>query len=142
VVPLGAMAYVAIATPAYAKAHCRGGLTPHNFRDIPFIAFNRKDDMQADFVARAFGLRRVGLNQVFVPSSEGQVRAVLDAWGVSVVPELLVRGLVQQGALVNVLPQHTHAIDLYWHCWNLQSEVLDGLTAALEGAAASALARQ
>jgi LysR family transcriptional regulator, chromosome initiation inhibitor len=142
VVPLGAMAYVAIATPAYAKAHCRGGLTPHNFRDNPFIAFNRKDDMQADFVARAFGLRRVGLNQVFVPSSEGQVRAVLDGWGVSVVPELLVRGLVQQGALVNVLPQHTHAIDLYWHCWNLQSEVLDGLTAALEGAAASALARQ
>ncbi|MBK0391412.1 LysR family transcriptional regulator ArgP [Ramlibacter algicola] len=142
VVPLGAMAYVAIATPAYAKVHCRGGLTAHNFRDSPFIAFNRKDDMQADFVARAFGLRRVGLNQVFVPSSEGQVRAVLDGWGVSVVPELLVRGLVQQGALVNVLPQHTHAIDLYWHCWNLQSEVLDGLTAALEGAASSALARQ
>ena len=142
VVPLGAMEYVAIATPAYAKAHCRGGLTPHNFRDIPFIAFNRKDDMQADFVARAFGLRRVGLNQVFVPSSEGQVRAVLDGWGVSVVPELLVRGLVQQGALANVLPQHTHAIDLYWHCWNLQSEVLDSLTAALESAAASALARQ
>jgi LysR family transcriptional regulator (chromosome initiation inhibitor) len=28
------------------------GLTPHNFRGVPFIAFNRKDDMQTEFVAR------------------------------------------------------------------------------------------
>jgi LysR family transcriptional regulator (chromosome initiation inhibitor) len=142
VVPLGAMAYVAVATPAYAQVHCKGGLTPHNFRDIPFVAFNRKDDMQCEFVAKAFGLRRVGLHQLFVPSSEGQVRAVLDGWGASVVPELLVRGLMQQGALVNVLPQHAQAIDLYWHCWNLQSEVLDALTAALVRAAGASLARQ
>jgi LysR family transcriptional regulator (chromosome initiation inhibitor) len=30
-------------------------------------------------------------------------------------------------------------IQLYWHCWNLASEVLDSLTAALTRAAASAL---
>jgi LysR family transcriptional regulator (chromosome initiation inhibitor) len=37
-----------------------------------FIAFNRKDDLQAEFVAQAFHLRRVSLNQLFVPSSEGR----------------------------------------------------------------------
>ena len=60
----------------------------------------------------------------------------------SVVPELLVRGLLAQGALVNVLPGHALPIQLYWHCWNLQSEVLDALTGALVGGALSALARQ
>jgi LysR family transcriptional regulator (chromosome initiation inhibitor) len=30
-------------------------------------------------------------------------------------------------------------IQLYWHCWNLESELLDALTAALKGAAAEAL---
>jgi LysR family transcriptional regulator, chromosome initiation inhibitor len=142
VVALGAMDYVAVATPAYAASHCRRGLDAHNFRELPFVAFNRKDDMQAEFVARAFGLRRVALNQVFVPSSEGQVRAVLGGWGVSVVPELLVRGLLAQGALVNLRPGTALPIQLYWHCWNLQSEVLDALTGALAAGAVSALARQ
>jgi LysR family transcriptional regulator, chromosome initiation inhibitor len=139
VVPLGAMNYVAVAAPEYARTHCPKGLTPHNFRGLPFVAFNRKDDMQREFVSKAFGLKRVSLSQLFVPSSEGQVRAVLAGWGVSVVPELLARGLLDQGLLVNVAPAHAVPIQLYWHCWNLQSEVLDALTAALTKAAASAL---
>ena len=142
VVGLGAMDYIAIATPDYARQHCPKGLTAHNFREQSFIAFNRKDDMQCEFVAKAFGLRRVGLNQVFVPSSEGQVRAVLAGWGVSVVPELLVRGLLAQGALVDLLPGRALPIQLSWHCWNLQSDVLDALTDALVRGALSALARQ
>jgi LysR family transcriptional regulator (chromosome initiation inhibitor) len=140
VVPLGAMRYIAIAQPQYAREHLPQGLGPHNFRDTTFIAFNRKDDMQAEFVARACGLKRVALDQVFVPSSEGQVRAVLSGWGVSVVPELLVKGLMDQQRLVDVAQGHTVAVQLYWHCWNLESEVLDSLTAALTQAARTALA--
>jgi LysR family transcriptional regulator (chromosome initiation inhibitor) len=140
VLPLGAMRYIAIAQPDYARQHCPQGLTPHNFRDVVFIAFNRKDDLQAEFVMKAFGLKRASLNQVFVPSSEGQVRAVLAGWGVSVVPELLARGLVEQGQLVNVGGSFSLPIQLYWHCWNLESDVLDQLSAALTNAAAQALA--
>jgi LysR family transcriptional regulator (chromosome initiation inhibitor) len=70
-VPLGAMRYVAVAAPEYAAQHLPQGLTPHNFATVPFVAFNRKDDLQAEFVSRAFGLRRVALRQMFVPSSEG-----------------------------------------------------------------------
>lgn len=140
IVPLGAMDYVVVASPAYAQAHCPQGLTAHNFRDMPFLAFNRKDDMQSEFVGKAFGLKRVALNQIFVPSSEGQVRAVMAGWGLSVVPELLVRGLIDSGQLVNVLPASRLPIQLYWHCWNLESVVLDQLTAALTRAAADQLA--
>lgn len=140
VVPLGAMNYVAVAAPDFARERLQGELTPHNFRKAPFVAFNRKDDMQAEFVGKAFGLKRVTLSQLFVPSSEGQVRAVLAGWGVSVVPELLVRGLLAQGQLMNLAPAHSLQIQLYWHCWNLQSEVLDSLSTALTRAAASALA--
>ncbi len=140
VVPLGAMRYVAVAAPDVARQRLGGQLTPHNFRSVPFVAFNRKDDMQSEFVAKGFGLKRLSLSQLFVPSSEGQVRAVLAGWGVSVVPELLVRGLLAQGQLVDVAPGKALPIALYWHCWNLQSEVLDTLSAALTQAAAKALA--
>ncbi|RZJ02232.1 MAG: ArgP/LysG family DNA-binding transcriptional regulator, partial [Haliea sp.] len=139
VVPLGAMNYIAVANADYAREHCPKGLTPYNFSSVSFIAFNRKDDGQAEFVSKAFGLKRVTLSQLFVPSSEGQVRAALSGWGVSVLPELLVRGLLEQGALINLAPAHALPIQLYWHCWNLQSEVLDALSAALTQAARVAL---
>jgi LysR family transcriptional regulator (chromosome initiation inhibitor) len=139
VLPLGAMNYIAVAEAGFAREHFPKGLTPHNFRDVPFIAFNRKDDMQSEFVGQAFGLKRVSLHQLFVPSSEGQVRAVLAGWGVSVVPELLTRGLIAQGQLVNLAPPTSVPVQLYWHCWNLESEVLDQLTTALTAAAREAL---
>ncbi|NBW51642.1 MAG: LysR family transcriptional regulator ArgP [Betaproteobacteria bacterium] len=132
---LGAMQYVAVASAEYAQAHCPQGLTPHNFRSIPFVAFNRKDDLPTEFVSRALNLRRVSLSQRFVPSSEGQVRAVLAGWGASIVPELLVGGLLESGQLVNLAPDMRLPVSLYWHCWNLDSEVIDRLTHALSGAA-------
>lgn len=137
--PLGVMDYVLIAQPGFAREHCPRGLDTQNFHRLPFIAFNRKDHLQHAFVSEAFGLRRVLLKQRFVPSSEGQVRAVLAGWGVSVVPWLLVRELIERGDLVDVAPRHRLGVALHWHCWNLSSDVLDALSAALRAAAAHSL---
>ena len=139
VVPLGVMRYVAVANPAYANLYAPGGLSAHNCRTMAFIAFNRKDELQARFVRQACKLKRVSLNQRFVPSSEGQVQAVLSGWGASVVPELKVRQLLGARQLVDLAPGTSLAVELYWHCWNLDSGVLDALTRALTGAAAQSL---
>ena len=141
VVPLGAMRYVAVSEPAFAAARCPDGLNPHNFSRLPFIAFNRKDDLQAEFVAGVCGLKHVSLSQMYVPSSEGQVRAVLAGWGVSVLPELQVRTHLRSGALVDLVPGQALNVSLYWHCWNLDSAVLDALTHALTTSASTALSR-
>lgn len=132
---LGSMRYVAVAAPAVAQARGWLQLTPGNFRGVPFMAFNRKDDLQAEFVGQVVGLPQVSLQQTFVPSSEGQVRAVLAGWGASVVPELLVQGLLERGDLVNIAPQHSLSVALYWHCWNIESQLLDALSTALTQAA-------
>ena len=133
---LGSMDYVAVAQAGFASAHCPKGLNAHNFHKLPFISFNRKDNLQHSFVTQSFSLPRVGLKQLFVPSSEGQVRAVQAGWGVSVLPELRVRDLLVSGELVNLAPRHRLSVALYWHCWNLSSDVLDGLSTALRDAAA------
>ena len=138
-VPLGAMPYVAVASASYARQHLPQGLTPHNFRDVSFLSFNRKDDMAAEFVARAFGLKRVALNHLFVPGSEAQMRAAVAGWAVGVLPELMVRSGLADGSLVDVAPGRSLPIQLYWHCWNLESELLDVLSGALKTAAAQSL---
>ena len=132
---LGSMRYVAVAEPDYAARCCPEGLSPHNFNTLPFIAFNRKDDLQGEFVASVCGLKHVSLSQLYVPSSEGQVRAVLAGWGVSVLPELKVRQHLREGTLVDIMPGRSLPVALYWHCWNLDSAVLDALTHALKSAA-------
>jgi LysR family transcriptional regulator (chromosome initiation inhibitor) len=137
--PLGTMDYVAVASADYAARHCPKGMNAHNFHQLPFIAFNRKDQLQHSFVEQAFGLPRVVLRQLFVPSSEGQIRAVRAGWGASVLPELGVRELLASGELVNLTPPHRLEVALYWHCWNLSSEVLDALSTALRGAAKRSL---
>ena len=142
ITPLGAMDYVAVASAELAQTRLNsegGTLTAHNFRTVPFVAFNRKDDMQSEFVGKAFGLKQVTLNQLFVPSSEGQVRAVLAGWGVSVLPRLLAQPLLNDGGLVNIAPDFALPIQLYWHCWNLESDVLDALTSSLKQAAGESL---
>jgi LysR family transcriptional regulator, chromosome initiation inhibitor len=138
VVPLGAMNYIAVCAtsmPANKGFDIKKSLTAHHFKDIPFIAFNRKDDMQTEFVAKAFGLKRVGLQQLFVPSSQAQLRAVRDGWGVSVLPQMLVQPAIDSGELVHLMPQFSLPVQLYWHCWNLESEVLDQLTYAIQSSA-------
>ena len=139
VVSLGAMNYVAVASTTAVQHYCPEGFSPHSFRKLPFIAFNRKDDLQSDFICRSFRLRQAHLKQCFVPSSEGQVRAVLAGWGASVVPELLVRPLLAKGQLINLIPEAALPVELYWHCWNLDSDVLNRLSKAIIRAAKEAL---
>ncbi|HEY8973913.1 MAG TPA: ArgP/LysG family DNA-binding transcriptional regulator, partial [Burkholderiaceae bacterium] len=45
--PLGRMRYIAVASPGFVATAMPEGLTPANFARLPFIVFNRKDDMQA-----------------------------------------------------------------------------------------------
>ena len=78
-------------------------------------------------------------HKVFVPSSEGQVRAAIAGWGASVVPELIAREHIAAGKLVNIAPKKVLPIQLYWHCWNLESDVLDALTRSLLDAATASL---
>ena len=51
---LGLMDYVAVGEPTMAQ-HMPQGLSAHQFAQIPFIAFNRKDDMQRGLWPRPSG---------------------------------------------------------------------------------------
>jgi LysR family transcriptional regulator (chromosome initiation inhibitor) len=151
VVPLGVMRYIAVASPAFIDSEWHGdplGLDRASFSRVPFLVFNRKDGMARQWVSRAFGVRHPRLRERFVPSSEAYVRAALLGWGVGVVPEVQVRGLLEQGALVALHAQASIAVTLFWHQWKLGPEgaapsprvaMLDRIGAALEAGARAAL---
>lgn len=148
VVPLGTMRYVAVASPAFVRDRLKGALDRRNFAQVPFLVFNRKDDMQTQWVSRAFGVRGPRLQEVYVPSSEAYVRAALMGWGVGVVPEVQVSGLLARGDLVTLQPEVSLAVRLHWHQWRLggdeapsseRTALLDRVGAALVAGARAAL---
>ncbi|MDN3919339.1 LysR family transcriptional regulator ArgP [Roseateles violae] len=146
--PLGVMRYVAVASPAFMAKVLPEGLNGGNFSTTPFLVFNRKDDSQAQWVSKAFGVRAPRLQERYVPSSEAYVRAVCSGWGVGVAPELQVRPLIASGALVALRPELSVDVALYWHQWKLVSELsgaparvalLDQIGQALAAGASAAL---
>lgn len=131
VAPLGVMPYVAVASPAFVARHLPEGLHRGNFSRVPFLVFNRKDDMQRQWVSRAFGVREPRLRERFVPSSEAYARAARMGWGVGVVPLLQVHACLERGELVPLCPEVTVPVALYWHRWKLGDERRPGERAAL-----------
>lgn len=135
--PLGVMRYVAVASPGFVAQQLPDGLHAGNFADTPFLVFNRKDDSQVQWVAKAFGVRAPRLRERFVPSSEAYVAAAVMGWGVGVAPDIQVRPLVDAGKLVVLKPEVGVDVALYWHQWQLQGRgaLLDRIGLALaEGA--------
>lgn len=146
--PLGVMRYIAVASPGFVAARLPEGLHKGNFADTPFLVFNRKDDNQAQWVSKAFGVRQPRLRERYVPSSEAYARAVRLGWGVGVAPALQLNEAIARGELVALAPQISVDVTLYWHQWKLGPErasaparvaLLDRIGQALAAGAAKAL---
>jgi len=150
VAPLGVMRYTAVASPGFIANELGAdprGLNRGNFTRVPFLIFNRKDDMQQQWASLAFGVRAPSLRERYVPSSEAYVRAALMGWGVGVVPLVQVQGLIDNGSLVPLMPEVGLEVELFWHQWRLGPDAPDspGLTVGmldLIGAALAAGAKQ
>ena len=119
--PLGVMPYVAVVRPGFLQTHWPEGLTAANFARVPFLVFNRKDDMQRLWVERAFGVRAPRLRERFVPSSEAYQQAAERGWGVGVLPRLQAREALAAGRLVMLRPEVEVPVALYWHQWGLDA---------------------
>ncbi len=145
---LGVMRYGAVASPAFVAGKLPQGLNRGHLAQLPFLIFNRKDDMQHQWVSKAFGVRAPRLRQVFVPSSEAFVQAASMGWGLGMAPLIQVRRQLHDGSLVRVMPECTLDVALYWHQWKLgpdgaassgRAALLDRVGEALEAGARAVL---
>ncbi|WP_277374029.1 LysR family transcriptional regulator ArgP [Pseudomonas sp. AA-38] len=135
--PLGAMRYLAVASPAFIARHFAGGVTAEALARAPAIVYGPDDQLQHRYLAS------LGVTGSFVhhlcPSSEGFVRLTESGLGWGLVPQLQVAAELTGGALVELLPGHIIDVPLYWHHWRNGGELLAGLTEHLRRASAGAL---
>jgi LysR family transcriptional regulator (chromosome initiation inhibitor) len=130
--PLGALRYVAAATPALA-ARWQRGQSP-DWGSMPVVIFNAKDDLQHEMLARRGALPGPPVVHR-VPSSADFYAAVRLGLGWGMLPEPQARQPLASGELVRL---STDVIDvpLHWQRWRVDSPKLTALTTVVRAAAA------
>ncbi len=130
VLALGAMRYLALASPAFIARHFPQGVTAEALVRVPSIVFGADDQLQHRFLAQ------LGVDGGFAyhlcPSSEGFLRLTSAGFGWGMVPQQQAAHLLASGELVELLPGHGIDVPLYWHHWRNGGELLARLTQHLE----------
>lgn len=135
---LGALRYVATASPAACAAWFAQGLTPEALSHAPSLTFNAKDALQDRWVSMVTGRNIVRPGHV-IPSSQGFVQAALLGLGWGMNPQLLVGDHLAAGRLCDLAPGRPLDVPLYWQVSRLTAAPLAALTRAVRGAAQVAL---
>ena len=136
--PLGAMRYLAAASPACMARHFAGGVGAGSLARAPSLVFNAKDDLQARWVRRLCH-RDVELPRHTVPSAHAFVTAALAGMGWGLHPEVLIAPHLATGALVELVPDAALDVPLYWQHARAASSLIDGLSREVSAAAARVL---
>lgn len=139
--PLGVMRYQATASPRFIRRWLPEGVSAKAMRDLPCLAYNRRDSLCAQFLAKQLRAKSVDLLPHFLPSPEAYVDATLRGLGWGMNPALLVAPHLRRRRLVDLFPGQGIDVPLYWQQWSIASRTIAQLGAALrEGASASLLA--
>jgi LysR family transcriptional regulator (chromosome initiation inhibitor) len=135
---LGAMRYVAAASPEFVARHFARGVGSASLALAPSLVFNSKDELQSRWV-RLQCHRHVELPRHTLPSAHAFAAASLAGMGWGLHPQSLIGGHLQDGSLVELVPGTPLDVPLFWQQARAASSLLDGLTREVVAAASTAL---
>ncbi|UBM07288.1 LysR family transcriptional regulator ArgP [Cupriavidus metallidurans] len=136
--PLGAMRYLAAASPAFMQRYFVDGVGAGTLAEAPSLVFNTKDELQVRW-ARRLCHRHVELPRHTLPSSQAFVTAALAGMGWGLHPQALVAPYLANGTLVELVPGAPLDVPLHWQYARAASGLLDGLSREVLAAARVAL---
>ncbi len=125
---LGTMGYKLVATKNFAKQYFQNGVTREQLKSTPVIIFNEKDQLHFDLILKLFGLTQDSYPCFFIPSADSFLNAIKLGMGYGIVATLQLGQAIENGELVEILPEAYTEIPLYWHHWNKQTAQLETLT--------------
>lgn len=136
--PLGAMRYLAAASPTFTKRHFGTGVGAGSLARAPSLVFNSKDELQTRWAHRLCH-RHVELPRHILPSPQAFVTATVAGMGWGLHPRALIAPHLEDGSLIELVPDAPLDVPLHWQYARSASSLLDGLTRQILAAAHSAL---
>ncbi|QEO14042.1 LysR family transcriptional regulator ArgP [Agromyces intestinalis] len=123
--PLGVLRYRAVATPEYVARRLPDGATPAALALAPVVDFDRRDDLQSEYLERV-GADPAAPPRHYVPASNDFATAIKLGLGWGLLPAFQSQAELDRGELV---PLGGPPIDVphHWQQWNLRSPLLDAI---------------
>ena len=128
---IGIMNYRLIATPAFIGRYFPEGLTLKSVAHAPAVIFNRKDNLHTIVLKKVFKKTISHLPAHYVPSTEKFAEFIIKGHAYGVIPDEQSSVFLSSGELIDLAPDHNIPVELYWHCWNIKSKLLQKFTEAL-----------
>jgi len=122
VMPLGALRYRAVASPAFIERYQLSPITPQKLAKSPCLTFSTDDLLQHRFLHDFAGI--IPEHVHICPSSEGFMKAVLAGLGFGLLPDLQMQAYITRGELKDLAPGYYLDTPLYWHHWQCESPLL------------------
>ncbi|WP_042696679.1 LysR family transcriptional regulator ArgP [Azospirillum sp. B506] len=133
--PLGSLRYRATASPAYLHRHFPDGATVDALATAPCLTFNRKDQLQAQWMRLVLGDHHPAPLPTppisWLPSTHAFVDGALAGMGWGMNPEPLVADHLAAGRLVELVPGRPLDVPLYWQQSRIAGTALAELSRAV-----------
>lgn len=120
-IALGALRYLCVAAPSFARRHFPHGLDRASLLAAPALVYDRKDRLHNAYLEQQFGVGADAYPFHLVPSSQAFVDLARLAFGYVLVPEPTVTSQIASGELVDLAPGRPLDMPLYWHAWQIQA---------------------
>lgn len=131
--PLGALRYVATASPAFKAKWFGDGVTEASVAKAPVLTFNPKDQLQARWIKEITGTRVTPPHHI-LPSTHAFIEATCAGLGWGMNPLSMVEGHLGRGTLVAIVPDRPLDVPLYWQVSRILQSPLGQLTQAVRRA--------
>ena len=135
---LGSMEYMAVASSQYADKFFAGGANLATVSSAPSIRFDRKDTLPQQWVVLAFG-DTARLSSHYIPSYEGHLLCCSKGIGWAMMPTETVMPLVNDGKLIEIVPDVRISTPLFWQSRSQSSNILRRLSDVVSDVAATRL---
>jgi LysR family transcriptional regulator, chromosome initiation inhibitor len=131
---LGAIEYLAVASPRFAKTHFRDGVTLKAASQAPCLAFNRKDTLPEQWLLKAFG-ETVPVACHYLPSFTGYLMCCMNGAGWGLMPRSSIAPHLADGSLIELEPRKTVLMSLHWQSSAQSSVIMRLLTEIVQDVA-------
>jgi len=121
---LGTMRYRLVGAPEYRDRWFPDGPSFESANMAPVLIFNRHDTLHEQLFARAFKTQPTP-PAAYAPSASKFPEFIAAGTVSGMIPDEQSRPLLASGVLVDLLPTVTVDVALHWHCWNIDSPLLE-----------------